>query len=364
MLGQGSREEAGSQPCRAWWNCGLLVGSWEPLSLMAFVSQHQIQKFHEDGFLVLEHFFTTEECDSMRSQIQRIIAEMEVPPHCRTEFSTKEKEQLQAQGSSDYFLTSGDKIRFFFEKGVLDERGKPCKPRGGNTSWSEGLGPVSSSRDDYCSANNVKLYFCFIGNFLIPKEKSVSKIGHALHAYDPVFKQVTHSSKVQELGRKLGLERPVVVQSMYIFKQPGIGGEVTPHQDATFLYTEPLGRILGFWIALEDATQENGCLWFIPGSHTRGITRRMVRAASGSSTCVEFVGSDPAYDDNQFIPLPISKGGLILIHGEVVHKSELNGSESSRHAFTFHVMEAKDTSWSKENWLQPTPELPFPSLYT
>ncbi|XP_061332993.1 phytanoyl-CoA dioxygenase domain-containing protein 1 isoform X3 [Pezoporus flaviventris] len=271
MLGQESREEAGSQPCRAWWYCGLLVGSWEPLPLMAFVSQHQIQK-----------------------------------------------------GSSDYFLTSGDKIRFFFEKGVLDER----------------------------------------GNFLIPKEKSVSKIGHALHAYDPVFKQVTHSSKVQELGRKLGLERPVVVQSMYIFKQPGIGGEVTPHQDATFLYTEPLGRILGFWIALEDATQENGCLWFIPGSHTRGITRRMVRAASGSSTCVEFVGSDPAYDDNQFIPLPISKGGLILIHGEVVHKSELNSSESSRHAFTFHVMEAKDTSWSKENWLQPTPELPFPSLYT
>ncbi|NXW03335.1 PHYD1 protein, partial [Fregetta grallaria] len=292
-------------------------------------------QFRKDGFLVLEQFFTAEECDSMRNQIQRIVAEMEVPPHCRTEFSTKEEEQLQAQGSSDYFLTSGDKIRFFFEKGVLDER----------------------------------------GNFLIPKEKSVSKIGHALHAYDPVFKQITHSSKVQELGRKLGLERPVVVQSMYIFKRYGIPPAlkdprdwclvaVTPHQDATFLHTEPLGRILGFWIALEDATRENGCLWFIPGSHTSGITRRMVRAASGTSTCVEFVGSEPAYDNSQFIPLPISKGGLILIHGEVVHKSELNSSESSRHAFTFHVMEAKDTSWSKENWLQPTPELPFPSLYT
>ncbi|XP_017601041.1 phytanoyl-CoA dioxygenase domain-containing protein 1 isoform X1 [Corvus cornix cornix] len=293
---------------------------------MASITQHQIQKFHEDGFLVLEQFFSAEECESMRTQIQRIVAEMEVPPHCRTTFSTREEEQLQAQmqGSSDYFLTSGDKIRFFFEKGVLDEK----------------------------------------GNFLIPKEKSVSKIGHALHAYDPVFKQITHSPKVQELGRKLGLERPVVVQSMYIFKQPGIGGEVTPHQDATFLHTEPLGRILGFWIALEDATQENGCLWFIPGSHTNGITRRMVRAASGASTCVEFVGSEPAYEDKQFIPLPISKGGLILIHGEVVHKSELNSSESSRHVFTFHVMEAKGTTWSKENWLQPTPELPFPSLYT
>ncbi|XP_035745913.1 phytanoyl-CoA dioxygenase domain-containing protein 1 isoform X2 [Egretta garzetta] len=239
---------------------------------MASVTQHQIQQFREDGFLVLEHFFTAEECDSMRKQIQRIIAEMEVPPHCRTEFSTKEEEQLQVQGSSDYFLTSGDKIRFFFEKGVLDER----------------------------------------GNFLIPKEKSISKIGHALHAYDPVFKQITHSSKVQELGRKLGLERPVVVQSMYIFKQPGIGGEVTPHQDATFLHTEPLGRILGFWIALEDATQENGCLWFIPGSHTSGITRRMVRAAPGASTRVEFVGSEPTYDNSRFIPLPINKVRMFL----------------------------------------------------
>lgn len=47
---------------------------------------------------------------------------------------------------------------------------------------------------------------------------------------------------------------------------------VSPHQDATFLYTEPLGRVLGLWIAMEDAMLENGCLWFIPGSHTREDT--------------------------------------------------------------------------------------------
>ncbi|XP_015272906.1 PREDICTED: phytanoyl-CoA dioxygenase domain-containing protein 1 [Gekko japonicus] len=291
---------------------------------MAFVTQEQISQFHRDGFLALEGFFTSEECDAMQAQIQKIIAEMDVPPHCRTEFSTKHDEQLQAQGSAEYFLTSGDKIRFFFEKGVFDEK----------------------------------------GDFLVPKDKSINKIGHALHASDVVFKQVTHASKVQALARKIGLESPVVVQSMYIFKQPHIGGEVTPHQDATFLHTEPLGRVVGLWIALENATKENGCLWFLPGSHTSGISRRMVRTPPGTIPCTQFIGSEREYDSSRFIPVPIGKGGLVLIHGEVVHKSEANCSETSRHVYTFHLMEAKGTIWSKENWLQPTLELPFPSLYT
>ncbi|KAM3825315.1 phytanoyl-CoA dioxygenase domain-containing protein 1 isoform 3-T5 [Vipera latastei] len=350
---------------------------------MAAVSQEPLSKFHQEGFLVLKRFFSLEECEAMRAQIRKIVASMDVPAHCRTEFSTLESEQLQAQGSAEYFLNSGDKIRFFFEKGVFDEK----------------------------------------GDFLVAKEKSINKIGHALHAYDPVFKQMTHAAKVQlavkrnkmwdinrdlevlvcvpqaksipashtelrakgkssfwgfckALARNLGLENPVVVQSMYIFKQPGIGGEVTPHQDATFLHTTPLGKVMGLWVALENATQENGCLWFIPGSHTTGITRQMVRTLPGTVPCTDFIGTERTYDDYQFVPVPAGKDGtyltlfngepgdLVLIHGEVVHKSEANYSEGSREAYTFHLMEDKDAVWSAENWLQPTPELPFPSLYT
>ncbi|XP_062409991.1 phytanoyl-CoA dioxygenase domain-containing protein 1 [Sardina pilchardus] len=291
---------------------------------MDVLTDSDVQKYQDDGYLVLEGFLTEAECDSLRARMKDIVEQMDVPPHCRIQFSTDQKEQLKSQGSADYFITSGDKIRFFFEKGVFDDKGE----------------------------------------FIVPRERSLNKVGHALHAYEPLYERITHSERVQGLAKKLGLQSPVILQSMYIFKQPGIGGEVTPHQDATFLYTEPLGRVIGLWIALEDATLENGCLWFIPGSHSSGISRRMVRTPKGTFPLTDFVGREQEYDDKLFVPTPIKKGGLILIHGEVVHRSAQNSSSDSRHVYTFHMMDSRETRWSPENWLQPTEELPFTPLYT
>ncbi|KAL6062686.1 hypothetical protein STEG23_014886 [Scotinomys teguina] len=294
---------------------------------MACLSPSRLKKFQEDGFLLLG-FLTADECEAVQQGIREIVAQTGVPLHCRTEFSTQEDEQLRTQGNTDYFLSSGDKIRFFFEKGVSDKK----------------------------------------GNFLVPPEKSINKIGHALHAHDPVFRSMTHPPKVQVLVRGLGLQLPVVVQSMYISRQPHIGGEVSPHQDATFLYTEPLGRVLGVWIATEDALLENGCLAPTPV----GVSRRMIRAPEGSGPGISFLGSEPGWDNKLFVLLPVRKGGLVLIHGEGVHKSEQNLSDRSRQAYNFppHGGRRRQSGAQRIGQpplalcrLQPTTELLFPPLY-
>ncbi|KAL6909504.1 hypothetical protein ACP4OV_001785 [Aristida adscensionis] len=83
-----------------------------------------------------------------------------------------------------------------------------------------------------------------------PEELSIKKIGHvclitnwpedtlcySLHELDPVFKKFSFSDSISSMFSSMDYKRPAIIQSMYIFKQPGIGDEVVPHQDNTFLY--------------------------------------------------------------------------------------------------------------------------------
>lgn len=137
---------------------------------------------------------------------------------------------------------------------------------------------------------------------------------------------------------------------------------VTTHQDATYLYTEP-ETLLGVWIALDDATQENGCLWIAPGSHKSGVHRRFIRNKDpDSNELLIFDKAAPHYSQSCFTPVPVRKGTCILLHGQVLHLSAPNRSNVPRHAYTFHILETKDTIYAKENWLQP-PACGFPKLY-
>lgn len=170
------------------------------------------------------------------------------------------------------------------------------------------------------------------------------------------------------MARSLGFVDPRVLQSMVICKQPSIGGAVPSHRDSEFLYTDPPSAV-GWWYALQDAGPANGTLGMYKGSHTgrKGghIARRFVRRENGTGT--EFIEnrgpslpkgmeeekSSEATDEDLEI-LDIKAGSLVLIHGNVLHKSEKNTSLNSRYAYTFHVIEgAEGWEYDARNWLQP-----------
>jgi len=269
------------------------------------ISKQQIEQYRDAGFLVLEDFASEEECDQLRRRAEELVHEFD-PAEVVSIFSTREQNRL----TDDYFMTSGDKIRFFFEENAFN--------------------------DD--------------GTLKYEKERSINKIGHALHDLDPVFERFSRSRQVQELAEALGLDQPLLVQSMYIFKQPNIGGEVTCHQDSTFLYTEPT-EILGLWFALEDATIDNGCLWAIPGGHKRGLKSRWKRAQNGG---MEFeIYDEEPWPQNELVPLEVSKGSLILLDGLLPHCSFENRSPRSRHAYTLHLIHS-EAKYPADNWLQRT----------
>jgi len=149
---------------------------------------------------------------------------------------------------------------------------------------------------------------------------------------------------------------------MYIFKQPGIGGEVKPHVDGCFLYTQPQS-VIGMWFALEDCDLTNGCLWAVPGSHKIPVKRRFKRTADYQHT--EFEPKEPEiFSLEGAQPLLTKAGTCVLLHASLVHYSEANNSDRSRHAYTLHIIEGdKNVIYPKDNWLQREDGKEFPAYY-
>ena len=274
------------------------------------LSPEQIARYERDGFLVLENFVDGEACERLRARAAELVHDFD-PKGLISIFSTHE----QTRTSDDYFLESGDKIRFFFEQNA----------------------------------------FLPDGTLRQSKERSINKIGHALHDLDPVFDEFSRTTEIKQLVSDLGITDPLLLQSMYIFKQPRIGGEVSCHQDATFLFTEPL-QMVGLWFALEDATVENGCLWAIPGGHKIGLKSRFVRA-DGGGTRFEVIDDTPWPEEN-LCSLEVKKGTVIILHGLLPHLSRENTSARSRHAYTLHFISAS-AHYPESNWLQRSVEMPL-----
>lgn len=180
-----------------------------------------------------------------------------------------------------------------------------------------------------------------------------SKIGHALHDLDPVFDRVSRQRRFANLAATLGLNQPLLLQSMYLFKQPRVGGEVGWHQDATFLRTAP-ASVTGFWIALDDASRDNGCLMALPGAH-RGPLRQWF-GYEGDVLVTRTLDPTP-WPAIEPVALEARRGTLIVLHGLLPHASVANRSDKPRHAYSLHLIDGAAT-YPADNWLQ-RPDLPL-----
>ncbi|MFZ6724213.1 phytanoyl-CoA dioxygenase family protein [Undibacterium sp. MH2W] len=267
------------------------------------LTQEQISQFHEDGYVLIPDFKTAAEIAALRERAEQIVNDFD-PASSKSIFTTKEQEQH----IDHYFLNSATNMSCFFEEEAFDADGK--------------------LKQD--------------------KSLSINKIGHAMHDLDPVFSAFSRGPGLAQVAKQLGLQRPQIWQSMYIFKQPGIGGEVRWHQDATYFETDPVS-VTTFWFALEDATLENGCLWAEPGGHKTPMRERFVR--HGDVVTVEKLSDMPWPSDATAVPLEVKAGTLVCFHGLLPHYSAPNRSPISRHAYTLHVTDGA-TTYSPQNWIQ------------
>ena len=174
------------------------------------------------------------------------------------------------------------------------------------------------------------------------RHETLSRIGRGV-------KNFSHSARLAAVAKSVGLTQAQLLQSMYIFKQPRIGGEVTCHVDHTYLWTEPQS-VIGFWFAIDDATTENGCLWALPGGHRIPVKTRNRLTPDRKSTYNEIFDSTP-YPTDGLVPLEAARGTLVLLNGTLPHRSGPNTSDKPRHAYTIHAIDAT-ANYPSDNWLQ------------
>ncbi len=282
--------------------------------LFTMLTPQQQNFYRQHGYLALPDFKTPAELASVRVRAAEIVEEFDANQN-RSIFTTRE----QSRSVDDYFMASAANISCFFEEEAFDANGLLKQP----------------------------------------KAQSINKIGHALHDLDPVFGRFSRGPQLAALAFDLGLQVPQVWQSMVIFKQPRIGGEVGWHQDASFFDTQPIS-VTSFWFALEDATLDNGCLWVQPGGHRSALRERFV-ATAGSRAEMQVLDTTPWPDQTQAIALPVPAGTLLVLHGLLPHYSAPNRSAVSRMAYTLHVTDGRCV-YSAQNWLQREPDLPIRGL--
>jgi phytanoyl-CoA hydroxylase len=154
-----------------------------------------------------------------------------------------------------------------------------------------------------------------------------------------------HHPKVQGVLQSLLGANPILYQDMALVKPPFIGSEKPWHQDNAYFSVTPLEAICGVWIALDDATVQNGCMHTIAGGHKLGALRH-----HHDRDC-EIV-PDRLADQDEIIPIELPAGGAMFFSGMLPHQTPPNSSPARRRALQFHYRAADSIIHTSEEYFK------------
>lgn len=163
---------------------------------------------------------------------------------------------------------------------------------------------------------------------------------------EPMMEQVKHPSLVGVLQQVVGPDVKCMQQMLFI-KASGKPGQAW-HQDEDYIPTRDRS-LTGCWLAMDDATVENGCLWVIPGSHKPGVLWPMKYHHDKRFDC-SWESFDFPYRDEDAVPVEVTAGTMVVFNGYLLHRSLPNTATGGfRRALVNHYMSAQ----SLLPWLWP-----------
>lgn len=136
-----------------------------------------------------------------------------------------------------------------------------------------------------------------------------------------------HTDLLAVVERIMG-EPPVLFQDMALLKPPRFGREKPWHQDHAYFELPLEAKVVGCWIALDEATTENGCMIVLPGSHQQGPVVHFKRR--------DWQICDTHVDNRGAVAVPLKPGGCLLFSSLIHHGTPTNHSHKRRRAVQYH----------------------------
>jgi hypothetical protein len=156
------------------------------------------------------------------------------------------------------------------------------------------------------------------------------------HLQHPIFRMLIHDTRLLDLVEDLIGPDIRLIHYQGLYKPARTGGTVGWHQDNYYFNVER-DRTVSVWLALDDATVENGCMWYLPRRHGRRLEHEQLWDTAAKKG---FYFAIPELDDADAVPAEVTAGGFAIHHCLMPHRSLKNLTDRPRRGLAMHFMDA------------------------